>query len=419
MFGYIITVKKRKFATGLLWQPVAAGYTSRSYSRTLSKNVNKKYNLYTEYRSIVGVGSKSFGHRNGMMVAAVQVMNSLSEYSAFLSAFDLGDSFYIVAVRNGVVLMDKVFETETSARTEYSKMAELPDWGAFIAPSKWAMPRAVERDLYSLLVNANKIVLKPINRLDFGIVPLLVLCAFLFAIYYFFSEPIDKMKNTKKFDGVDPQLIQEYKQKIELKNKELDKQYDIQRTAEVKPLVMPYSGLPDPQERAILCYKAIGLLMQPVLGWNQVSASCEKDTAVVQFNRSFGTVGDFYNVAGNLMPGGSVQEVSENVLNVSVSLPKLKLYESQDEKNPDDIVRSVVTLFQKIKTSVDTKIVIDTITNGVDSVDIPVIEVGASSKLIPMQFMEIFGDFDGVYMTRCTWNTVKRIWNYEVIIYAK
>lgn len=159
--------------------------------------------------------------------------------------------------------------------------------------------------------------------------------------------------------------------------------------------------------------------MQPVLGWNQVSASCEKDTAVVQFNRSFGTVGDFYNVAGNLMPGGSVQEVSENVLNVSVSLPKLKLYESQDEKNPDDIVRSVVTLFQKIKTSVDTKIVIDTITNGVDSVDILVIEVGASSKLIPMQFMEIFGDFDGVYMTRCTWNTVKRIWNYEVIIYAK
>ena len=34
-------------------------------------------------------------------------------------------------------------------------------------------------------------------------------------------------------------------------------------------------------------------------------------------------------------------------------------------------------------------------------------------------FMKIFEEFGGVYMTRCAWDASTRIWNYEVIIYAK
>ena len=61
----------------------------------------------------------------------------------------------------------------------------------------------------------------------------------------------------------------------------------------------------------------------------------------------------------------------------------------------------------------------DTLTNGVDTVHLDIVEVGAESKLNPMQFMNMFSDFGGVYMTRCAWDAATRNWNYEVIIYAK
>ena len=64
-------------------------------------------------------------------------------------------------------------------------------------------------------------------------------------------------------------------------------------------------------------------------------------------------------------------------------------------------------------------VIVDTLTNGVDTATTNVVEVGAESKLMPMEFMQIFDNFGGVYMMKCTWDVVSRSWNYEVIIYAK
>ena len=75
--------------------------------------------------------------------------------------------------------------------------------------------------------------------------------------------------------------------------------------------------------------------------------------------------------------------------------------------------------FTTIHEDVEIGVVADTITNGVETASVDVVEIAASSKLTPAQFMEIFADFGGVYMTRCAWDVSRRIWNYEVIIYAK
>lgn len=419
MSDYIIYVKKRKFATGLVWQPVASGFNSRNYARNLSHNVNKKLNLYSEYRSMVGLAGTKFGHRFGMNVAAAEVMGALSEYSSFLAMFEVENRFYIIVVRNGIILLDKVFDTEVSARSEFSKFFDLPDWGILIAPSRFGIPHTVERDLGDLLFDGPRIVLRPMNWLRSVIFSIILFALFLILIYVFFQDPINKIKTNKDLKKINPELIQEYKRQIEIKNKELDVQYDIKKAPEIKPLVMPYNELPDPQERAKLCYRAIGFLMQPISGWNQVVAVCDENSANVQFNRGFGTLGDFYTIGGNVMTGATVQELNDNTLQVDVKLPELSHISSQDERDAETIVRDVTTIFQALKMSVNTEIVVDTITNGVDSARLNIVEIGASSKLVPMQFMEIFGNFSGVYMTRCTWNVAQRIWNYEVIIYAK
>lgn len=417
MASQIIYINKKKYAVGLFWQPIASGFSGRNYAHNLSRSIDKKLNLYTEARAMVGLGAYSNGQRSGMPVAAAEVMNGFSEYSSFLSVFSIDSGFYMVAVRNGVILVDRFFNNEESARQEYEKLSELPDWSAFFAPESWEMPRAVEKNINKVVSQNPRILLHAISRIRALMWPLISLLIFLSLVFLFFREPLRQINKTN-VTNIDPELAAEYKRKIEEKNKELDKQFDIQKT-EIKPLELPYNNLPDPIMRAQQCYQAIGFLMQPIVGWNQYSVECNEQYAVAQIRRDYGTLGDFYMLASETMPHSFVSEQNEDTLIVSAKLPGVASVASQDERDADSVVRDITTIFQMSNMSVDTNIVVDTITNGVDTARLNIVEVAAQSKLVPMQFMDIFRDFGGVYMTKCTWNAVSKIWNYEVIIYAK
>lgn len=420
MNSQVITINRKKYAVGLFWQPTGAGYVARSYARTLARSVDKKLNLFTEYKAMVGLGAKREGHRVGMESAAAAVTDALTEYSSFLAVFSVDKFFFLVAVRNGIILEDKIFEREEDARSEYFKLSEIPDWNALFAPSAWGMPRAVERNLSDLIINTSRSVLKPISRISTGFLSVVLLAMFALGFVYFFKEPIKQIVSPQpKLEQVDPELAAEYQKQVEEKNKELDAEFNIQKAPQPEPLVMPYDYLPDPMERAEVCYQAIGFLMQPVLGWNQTSVECGETHAGAWFARSFGTLGDFYNYATDLMPGAFVQEESESSLYARVKLPTINTYASLDERDADTVMRDVMTAFQSIDTVVDMEAVVDTLTNGVETVYLNVIEIAADSKLVPMEFMKIFENFGGVYMTRCVWNVSTRTWNYEVIIYVK
>jgi hypothetical protein len=159
--------------------------------------------------------------------------------------------------------------------------------------------------------------------------------------------------------------------------------------------------------------------MQPISGWNQTFVECNESHAIVEFKRSFGTLDEFYNVATNLMPGAFVQEINSDTLRVQAKLPSLSPVSSQDERDVQTIVRDITSAFQAIDTEIETQMVFDTITNGVDTVTVNIVEIQTQSKLTPDQFMRVFDDFGGVYLINCAWDAASRFWNYEVIIYAK
>lgn len=419
MRNQVITVDRKKYATGLFWQPIASGFVARNYARSLSRSIDKKLKLFADYRAMVGLGSRRMGHRRGMHSAAAEIMDSMTEYSSFLGVFQAGNRFYLVAVRNGIILNDQLFDSEAAARAEYLRLAQIPDWNALFAPSSWSMPRAVERNLSDIITGRAPAVLHHISLIRIGFTSVALVALFVLGIVYLFRVPIAQMMTPRpQVSKINPELAAEYKRQIEEKNKELDEAFQIEKVV-VEPLRMPYDYLPDPAERAKLCYQAIAFLMQPVRGWNQRTAECGEEYANVAFQRGFGTLTQFYEIAGGLMPGALVREESENSLNVQARLPELGVRASQDERDADTIVRDVYSLFQSMDGDVDIGVVADSITNGVETVSVDVVEIAASSKLTPMQFMEIFSDFGGVYMTRCTWNVSRRIWNYEVIIYAK
>ncbi len=421
MANQVISINRKKFAVGLFWQPIGAGFVARNYARHLARSVDKKLNLFTEYRSMVGLGSRRLGHRAGMQSAAASVVDAFSEFSSFLAVFAVDSRFYMVAVRNGVILEDRIFDSENKARTRYSELFEIPDWGAFVAPESWGMPRAIERSFADVSSGAGRVVLHSISRFRAGAFSAVLMSVFLLALFGMFREPILRMVAPRpQVAQIDPELAAEYKRRIEEKNRELDAQFNIEKAPAPAPIVPPYDNLPNVAARAQVCYQAIGFLMQPITGWNQVSAECGELDAVSEFKRSFGTLADFYGMANTVMRGAFVTERDEDNLTLRAVLPDVETVASRDERDAETVLRAVQTAFQAINTPLlDAQIVVDVLSNGVDTLQLNIVEVAAESKLVPMQFMQIFDEFDGVYMTRCAWNASRRIWNYEVIIYAK
>ncbi len=413
----LLRVNKKRFAAGLFWQPVAVGYAPRKYAYALSRNSKGRANLYVEYRSMIGLAARRRGYYSGMPSVAAAIMDEMAEYSSFLAVFVADKQYYLIAVRNGVILADKLFKNEADARAEYAKFSKIPDWSVYIAPDAWGMPRAIEKDLNSLLPRNPKYKLRAINVWWPRLFSLCLFCAFLFGFYVLFNEPIEKMRNYKP-KQVDTDIQQEYDRQIEEKNKELDAEFDIKKP-EPKPIVFPYNSLPVPMQRAKQCYQAIGFLMQPITGWVQTNAVCDQTHATVEFNRKFGSLDGFYSMAGDFLPGATVNEINDNVLEVSVVLPEIETAASQDERDAQTVERDVISLFQTLHSDVKTEIVVDTLTNGVETAKLNIVEIATTSKILPMQFTKMFENYGGFYMTRCSWNAISRNWNYEVIIYAK
>jgi hypothetical protein len=81
-------------------------------------------------------------------------------------------------------------------------------------------------------------------------------------------------------------------------------------------------------------------------------------------------------------------------------------------------MRELTSRFQAIKANVNMNVVSDVISNETQSAEIFVVELSTESKMVPYEFMQIFDGFGGVYMTKVSWDMIKKIWNYEVIIYA-
>ncbi|MCL2737474.1 MAG: hypothetical protein FWE17_01250, partial [Alphaproteobacteria bacterium] len=124
MTSQVINIERRKYATGLFWQPVAGGQNARVLARNLSKFIPGHTGKYfMEYRSMVGVGGRAMGHRRRMPSAAAEVMEAFADYNSFLAAFAVRQGFYIVAARNGIIIQDRLIPDEASAKEVYEQFA--------------------------------------------------------------------------------------------------------------------------------------------------------------------------------------------------------------------------------------------------------------------------------------------------------
>ena len=180
MIKQYVQIRRKKYAAGLLWQPLVSGFTPRAYAYKLSRGIDKRLNLYIAYNNMIGLGMRANGLRPGMPSVAAEIIEALPGYSSVLCAFKVDGKFVLVAVRNGVILQDLLFEDETKAREKYAELSEIPDWNAAFAPAAWGMPRAVERNLSDLLFGNTHGALRQIDTIASNIASLVLLLSFIF-----------------------------------------------------------------------------------------------------------------------------------------------------------------------------------------------------------------------------------------------
>ena len=413
----IITVRHKKFATGLFWQPLGVGNTAANYAKHLAKTNGQRYTLFIGYKSMVGLTNGRDGARAGMPSAAVEIINSLSELISFLGVFQIDRYFYLIAVRNGVIIRDILVENADIARKMFVQLAEIPDWGALFAPSSWGIPKSQEKSLEDLIGKTVTAKLHQISVVKSIMPSVFLTILFIVLGFYFLSN--QKIDTTPKVAQIDPATVEEYKRQIEEKQQQQIVDENLMSETEVEVFEYPYDRLPNVVERAELCYKAIGFVMQPLMGWNQSYIKCDDEFVSATFVRDFGTLNDFYEIGAELMPGAQVQQISENEILVRVKLPELQTYSSLDERDQETLIRDITTVFQQINMKANIQGVIDTIDNGSVKEDLHVTEISAESKLIPSEFVRAFNGFGGVYMTSIAWRANTRTWNYETIIYSK
>lgn len=416
MIKQVIIVNHKKYATGLFWQPLRVGNTAQNYARQLAKNGDKKYTLYVGYKSMVGLTDTYEGANAGMPSAAIEIVSALSDLVSFLGVFQTeNNNYYLIAVRNGVIIRDILLTDSESARKVYAQMVEIPDWGALFAPSAWGIPKSQEKLLSDLMGHGANVKLREISTVKSMIPSVVFLILFAIFGYVVLKNSVNNRNLNKPV--ISAEKIAEYKKQIESKTQNIADKI-LPETTE-QNIDYAYNHLPNVNERADLCYKAIAFVMQPVMGWNQTYAKCDEEYVSASFSRDFGTLNDFYDIGGDLMPGAMVQQMSEDEIVVRIKLPTLKTYSSIDERDQTTLMRDVTTIFQQSNINANIQGVIDRVSTDSGTENVYVTEVGVASKLIPSEFMRAFDGFDGVYMPSVTWRANTKMWNYEIIIYSK
>ncbi|MBR4931809.1 MAG: type 4b pilus protein PilO2 [Alphaproteobacteria bacterium] len=163
-----ITINRREYAVGLLWQPLQNSDEPFSEIREAidSDPEADLYCLRSTSTPQYGIGKKSMKHRAGEPSAAAAVASALSEYTSVAAVFPVPEGWWLVAIRNDLILSeeDVLYTSEQEAQNKYYSLMSLPDWDLKIAPESWAIDKSRQISLETLLKKSGaKVVLEELG----------------------------------------------------------------------------------------------------------------------------------------------------------------------------------------------------------------------------------------------------------------
>ena len=408
--GQIVTVGKRKFALGLLWDSIHADKSVRQQASDMQEG-DKVFDLVANCKDAEQLGflSTETGAKPGCR-AAVTSLPGKTMGRSWLAAFRLGensDFFWVAAQRDGKVYEDQIIEGADDARYAFLENLEAPGWDRVVAPDDWSVPQAETYDLGDVLDASSGTALRPVNPLKTYLPRIIALVVLLAAA------------------GGGWMFYQDYLEEQARREAELKKQ----REAEVRvyPSDYPWFDAPDFPLFLQRCAVDIEASLRIIPGWKQDVIACRLDQ-----RKKTATVATEWSNQGGTVPwlvASFAPDEQAPVLNGDDSIAQLtreidfgiQSEELADPWDPEDIAR---ILRRRVSTvGVDVRIGVEQsrITQSQRATlkkpvfDYHEIHFSASAGL--EEYVRLFSDLPAVVPQAVVYDLRTGVWNFEIRAY--
>lgn len=422
-WGTRIEVDGIAYATSLFWQPLQNASDYMQEVEDASNTVLEGADLFC----IKGGKAPQFGicvshegFKSGENVAAVSLINALSDVSSFVAVFKVREGWWYVCVRNDIILSDgdMLFLTEDEAKSQFFSMMAVPDWGKKIAPAEWGLDETEEVDLGNLLSRGLRAKLQRIKGLRGSRLLMVVVISAIVGIWLI-SSLIDKLFLTPAQRPV----------VIPVKPK-------VAEQVVIQEQPKPWESIKKPLAVMESCYKGIYQLigiMPP--GWKIGSVSCIQSTVATNWKREFGRLSWAEEALkkSDLPFAGYSFDATGSELSASLPLRPVETISSAPAYNLTDLRNIINDQFQSLGLSI---LLADEVTQnqptpaaetlGKGPMAAPIqmpqvikrLKFSFDSPHDPLIWAELLTKYSGLEINIILYNPDTKIWHYEGAIYA-
>ncbi|MHA1540879.1 MAG: type 4b pilus protein PilO2 [Alphaproteobacteria bacterium] len=413
----VITVKNKKYAVGLFWQPLASGKQKLGFIEKTARSLiggAQFFCIRSGGSSQFGLGFSKKGHKKNLPIATLSIASALKDKASVLAVFKVKEGWWLVVIRNNLILPedDFLFEKEEEAQKSFNELLNLPDWGYKIAPASWQITGTKDVSLSNLLQKSRPVLLKSIAKKS--IFQILFILLFLGIGGYFLKGIIfpkvpvmQKSFHKKKFS---PEKI---KKKTKKKKSILK---TIKQEIKSKKQISSWENLLDLKEHASFCQSGLKYFGYPIPGWEMTEINCDNLEIKSKYQRRGGSL-DFFKTAYRTYFNTAKIEIvnSGNSILLSMKLPKISKKTTKPFLKKEEIENRLISFSQKT----DQKIVITKERSVAKTPQkFSIVNFSFSSKIPVRDWSVILSTFGAVEWKSMQWRVQNKTWNAKGVIYA-
>ncbi len=415
-WGATMTVGNTVYAASIFWQPLQDPDNPLPEVRETAENVLDNADLYVVRPSGMpqyGLGISSEGHRSGMPVAALGLVDAFSDVPSSVSVFKVPEGWWFIAVRNDLILSeeDMLFLHEEDAKKNFISMMAVPDWGRKIAPKEWGIDGTEELDIGEILSRGSKVKLQKLKT-EFSPKNIVYIAAIVLALgwlaYYIISNYFGGDEVIREVIAPPP-IIKQVVDKPKIQNEP-----------------MPWDSLVLSTELASSCADAIKILTtSAVPGWKLGDINCKATGLSTTWTLEWGRIA-FLKTALKVYNIKNLHfSVSEDGRTSAGTIPfnNIKKISSPPTMKTNDIMTELTDIFQALNlpitlsiTNVQTE---PTQKNALPMYLYSFVSFVFSSELPPADWESFFNSFASLEITDIMYNPESNVWKYEGRIYGR
>lgn len=271
--GRLIENGKKPYAVGLLWLPydLDRKVSEQAADAGFGDDAPDLYVVVGD-REQIGFGYKYNGLKIGMPAAATLFSSDVlpgNWLAAFELPGDMGQSWWLVAWRDGQVYEDRVITDPNDAQSAFAALQEAPNWSAAICPVAWDIDGTIDYSLGAVLgKRARPAKLKSTSQIR-ALLPIAI--------------PVALLAVAAVAGFIVWQNIQEQRRLDELERLRQERLRQ-QQQAEPVEVVPPWEGMPLPARFVDVCTREFEELLIVPAGWRIEPQTCtiDGDSIVVQ-----------------------------------------------------------------------------------------------------------------------------------------